>query len=97
MTRPEFHQLEDYNYGRGKPYILCTFKTQRFGYLQTKLTRMQHKYHGEVVNTWKFETLDQEPDLNMFPNEDIHHMEKVARIVWRMIHDAPAQKGRFES
>jgi hypothetical protein len=57
---------------------------------------MQDKYHGEVVNTWKFETLDQEPDLNMFRDGDIHHMQKVARIIWRMVYDAPAMKKRFE-
>jgi len=97
MTTPEFHRLEDYDYNKAKPSILLTFKTERFGYLQARLTRTQDKYHGEVVNTWKFETLDQEPDLNMFSKGQIHHMQKVARIVWRMVYDTPAAKDRFES
>jgi hypothetical protein len=100
MTMPEFHRLEKYDNGRthidSQLSIQLTFETERFGYLQTRVTRMEDKYHGEVINTWKFGTLDSEPDLNMFTNEQVHHMEKVARIVWRMVYDAPAKKERFE-
>lgn len=97
MSRPEFHRLEEHDYGtRGRTSIVCTFKTERFGYLQTRMTRKQAKYQGEVVDQWKFETLEQEPDLNMFTEGDIHYMEKVARIVWRIVYDAPAATDRFE-
>jgi hypothetical protein len=96
MTKPEFHRLEEYNFSKSRPSVLLTFKTERFGYLQTRLRKTQNKYHGDVISTWKFETLDQEPDLNMFTDKDINHMEKTARIIWRMVHDAPAAKHRFE-
>lgn len=98
MTRPEFHRLEEHDFGKSgtNSSVLCTFKTERFGYLQTRLTRKQAKYHGEVIDNWKFETLDQEPDLNMFGKSDIHHMQIVARIVWRMVYDVPAFTDRFE-
>jgi len=98
MTRPEFHRLEEHDFDkvRSNPAIICSFKTKRFGYVQVRMKRMQSKYHGEVINNWKFETLAQEPDLNMFTDGDIKHMEQVTRIVWRMVYDVPAFTDRFE-
>lgn len=89
MTIPEFHRLEDFNTSirTSNEMVCCTFKTERFGYLQTRLTRLD--------GMWKFETLDQEPDLNMFTEKQIHHMQKVARIVWRLVYDVPAATERF--
>lgn len=98
MKTPEFHRLEEYNYDevRSNLAIVCSFKTERFGYVQVQMKRTQDKYHGELINNWKFETLAQEPDLNMFTESNIHHMEIVTRIVWRLVYDTPAAKDRFE-
>jgi hypothetical protein len=98
MSNIEFHRLEEHDYDkvRPKPSIICSFETERFGYVQVRMRRMQDKYQGDVINTWKFETLAQEPDLNMFTDKQIHRMEKLTRIVWRMVYDAPAMKERFD-
>jgi hypothetical protein len=57
---------------------------------------MEKKYHGEVVHTWKFKPLKQEPSLDMFSDADKAYMMKLARIVWRMVYDTPAMKERFD-
>lgn len=97
MSKPTFHRLEehDYNKVRTNHAIICSFSTERFGYVQVRMKRMQDKYQGDVINTWKFETLAQEPDLNMFTKKQIHRMEKMTRIVWRMVYDSPPKTDRF--
>lgn len=99
MSNIEFHRLEEHDFDkvRSNPAIICSFNTERFGYVQVRMKRMQDKYQGDVINTWKFETLEQEPDLNMFTKKQIHRMEKMTRIVWRMVYDVPAATNRFES
>lgn len=69
--------------------IMCSFETDRFGYVVVKLKKYE--------KGWKFSTIENEPDLIMFTDRDVAKMEQISRIVWRMIHDAPAMKGRFET
>lgn len=95
----EFHRLEEHDYDkvRSNLSVTCSFETDRFGYVQVRLTRMGKRYpKGETIYTWKFKTLDQEPDLNMLTDEQHLYMEQICRIVWRMVYDTPAMKKRFE-
>lgn len=93
----EFHRLEDYDYSKDYDLsVVCSFKTERFGYLQVRMKRTQNKYQGEVINNWKFETLKNEPDFNMFSKGYVRELEKKTRIVWRMVYDTPAAKQRFD-
>lgn len=94
----EFYGLEDYDFPkRSKPAVICLFKTNRFGIYQVEYTMMESKYHGEVVQNWKLNPLPQEPSLDMFSKKEQLHIEKVCRIVWRMVYDTPAEKHRFDN
>lgn len=70
------------------PFVVCVFKTERFGYLQVTLTKFE--------DGWRLSTPAPEPDMNMFSDSDVNYIERVCRIVWRMVHDAPAATARFE-
>lgn len=85
------HRLEEYaGYDDGiRRNVLCSFKTERFGYAQVQLTELEN-------NGWKFETLPQEPDFNMFRDRDVVKMELVSRIVWRMVFESPSMTDRFK-
>lgn len=88
---PEFHRLEEYgiDINSTKKAIICSFKTERFGYLQTELTVGEDRH-------WTLKTLRNEPDLNMFTNSDIAELQLKSLVIWRMVYDAPAIKSRFE-
>ena len=83
------HRLEEYTpYGNSRRHVICSFSTKRFGYAQVKLKQLE--------DGWKFETLPQEPDFNMFRDRDIVKMELVSRIVWRMVFESPSMTDRFK-
>jgi hypothetical protein len=86
---PTLHRLEEYNNSQNSnPMVICSFETSRFGYLQVQLSQLNE--------AWKFESLRNEPDLQMFKTSDIHEMECISRIVWRMVYDTPAKTDRFK-
>jgi hypothetical protein len=94
----EFHRFEGSgNKNSRTDRVSCSFDTDRFGYVVVEVKRKEKSYHGELVHNWKFKTIENEPDLNMFTDSDVSKMEQIARIVWRMIYDTPAMKGRFET
>lgn len=84
-----FHRVEDYtdddNHIRYEKSIVCSFETERFGYLQ-----IQYNEDAGVVE------LPNEPDLHMLRKEDRKYVENAVAIAWRMFFDAPAAKGRFQ-
>lgn len=85
-----FHQVEEYWLSEERPPetngygVICSFETQRFGYLQIGVDE------GEIYE------LKNEPDLNMFTKSDNQYIKNVAEIVWRMVFDVPAATDRFE-
>lgn len=87
---PEFHRLETFDDAGYDdiPGIICSFKTDRFGYLQVRMTKNN--------DSWKFKTLPSEPDLNMFTTSDVNELKAKTRLIWRMVYDTPAAKERFE-
>jgi hypothetical protein len=83
------HRLEEYSdHTEYRRHVLCSFSTERFGYAQVQLTQLE--------DGWKFETLPQEPDFNMFRDRDVVKMELVSRIVWRMVFESPSMTDRFK-
>ncbi len=83
----QFHRVEDYelreNGGANVRSLVCSFETQRFGYLQIGYT-----------DDGLFE-IPSEPDLNMFRQADKRFIESAVAIAWRMVFDVSAMKGRF--
>jgi hypothetical protein len=92
MSEPgiEYDGLEYHNWHEPKPpRVVCTFKTDRFGIYQVKYTQ---KEDGE----WKMQALPQEPHMQMLTVPDRVYVEKICRIVWRIVFDTPAAKDRFD-
>lgn len=85
----KFHRVEDCvdddNHIRYEKSIICSFKTERFGYLQ-----LQYDEKNGVVE------LPNEPDLEMLRKQDRKYVENAVAIAWRMIFDAPAATDRFQ-
>lgn len=83
-----FHRVEEYEVRKQGPTnersVVCSFKTNRFGYLQVGFDE------GGIYE------LTNEPDLNMFRGADKKFIENSMAIAWRMIFDAPAAKERFQ-
>jgi len=88
MEKLSYYRLEEYSdvsrAMRKTPYVICSFKTNRFGYYQVK-------YKDRDLTQ-----LSQEPSLNMFTYTQLDYMREVCAIVYRMVYDVPACKSRFE-
>lgn len=93
MSNIEFHRLEEYDEGplESAPKVICSFNTDRFGYVQVKLSYRKLKSGGG----WKFESLLNEPDMNMFTAGDTRYIRRTLHIIWRMVYEVPAKKNRF--
>lgn len=86
---PTLHRLEEYSdNNKQRRRVLCSFETERFGYAQFQLTHLE--------NGWKFETLPQEPDFNMYKDSDLTKIELLLRVVWKMVYDTPSKTDRFK-
>jgi len=84
----EFHRLEGYRqlFSRdGRPMVYISFQTQQHGILQVEYRK--DKGLQELRN---------EPDLYMFTQKDQNYIKNISEIVWRIVHDPPAAKDRFE-
>ena len=83
-----FHRVEEYELREQGPTnersVVCSFKTNRFGYLQIGFDE------GGLYE------LTNEPDLNMFRGADKNYIESALAIAWRMIFESPAKTERFE-
>lgn len=67
------------------PIVTVSFQTRQHGYFQI-----------ECLESGVRE-IDSEPDLYLFTDEEREYIEAIAMLVWRMVHDTPAMKERFES
>lgn len=84
-----FHGLEDYSEQKDRRRdIIVLFNTDRHGIYQVEYTKLK--------DGWKLKSLPQEPNLQMFSKAEQYYIEKVCRIVWRLVHETPAAKARFD-
>lgn len=85
----EYYGLEDYNFPKGdRPYVICLFKTDRFGIYQVE--------YQKIGGGWRMKPLPQEPNMHMLTDTDKLYIERICRIVWRLVYNVPAAKNRFE-
>lgn len=86
----EFDKLEQYYHPANKKRIsvICSFNTKQLGIVQVE--------YKQLNNGWKMKTLPNEPSLQMLSKKEQLTIEKICRIVWRLTHETPARKDRFE-
>ena len=89
----EFYGLEGYDCSNvyednSCNSIICLFKTNRVGIYQVKYKKLE--------DGWKLKPLKNEPNIQVLTKKEQLYIEKVCRIVWRMIDDVPAATDRFE-
>lgn len=84
--RVEYNALESYTIHHGKTNdVIVSFDTERFGYYQVAYN-----------NVSDINQLKNEPSIEMFTERDQRYIEQICLIVYRMVHDVPAAKERFE-
>jgi hypothetical protein len=70
--------------------VIVSFKTDRFGYFQIGLK------HNEEEDFFKLDELANEPDLNMFSDDDVDYIRNICLAVWVIIHKNRKFPERFE-
>ncbi len=88
-----FHRIEDASLTQGplhmdKRTIICSFETDRFGYVQIEYKRFED-------GTTKLSTPPNEPDLRMFTEKKHLEFKCICAIVFRLVFETPAAKDRL--